>query len=70
MRNKSTKSLTTDKQEAIRHIRELPDGVSLAQIAEEIAILQRVREGERDLDEGRFISHEQFQRQLKRWLSR
>jgi predicted transcriptional regulator len=60
----------TDKQLAIQHIRSLPAGVSLAEIAEEIAILDRIRAGEKDADEGNVISHEELKRQVKQWLAK
>jgi predicted transcriptional regulator len=59
----------TNKQLAIRAIRELPDDASLEDIAEEIAILDAIREGEKAADEGRVISHDELKRQVKQWLS-
>ena len=46
----------TNKQLAIRAIRELPDDASMKDIAEEIAILEAIRKGEEDIEAGRFIS--------------
>jgi len=60
----------SDKQLAIHHIRSLPPGVSLARIAEEIAILNQIREGEKAADEGNLISHEELMRQVKQWLAK
>ena len=59
----------TNKQLAIRAIRELPDDASMEDIAEEIAILDAIREGEKAGDEGRVISHDELKRQVKQWLS-
>ena len=59
----------TNKQLAIRAIRELPDDASLEDIAEEIAILDAIREGEKAADEGRVVSHDEVKRQVKQWLS-
>jgi predicted transcriptional regulator len=59
----------SEKQLAIHHIRSLPPGVSLAQIAEEIAILDAIREGEKAADEGRVVSHEEVKRQVNQWLT-
>jgi predicted transcriptional regulator len=60
----------SDKQPAIHHIRNLPPSVSLAQIAEETAILNQIREGEKAADEGKVISHEEVIRQVKQWLAK
>jgi predicted transcriptional regulator len=60
----------SDKQLAINHIRSLPPGISLAEIAEEIAIPDRIRAGEKDADEGNVISHEELMRQVKQWLAK
>ena len=60
----------TNKQLAIRRIRELPDDASFEDIAEEIAILEAVRKGEEDIEAGRFVSHEEVKRQVKQWHSK
>jgi predicted transcriptional regulator len=60
----------TSKQLAIQAIRKLPDDASLAQIAEEIAIVQAIEEGIKAADEGRLVSHEEVKRQVKQWLSK
>ena len=60
----------TNKELVIRKVRELPDNASLDDIAEEIAILAAIREGEKAADEGRVISHEEVKRQVKQWLSK
>jgi predicted transcriptional regulator len=60
----------SDKQLAIDHTRSLPPGISLAEIAEEIAILDKIREGEKAADEGNLIPHEEVMRQVKLWLAK
>jgi predicted transcriptional regulator len=59
----------TNKQIAIRAIRDLPDDISLKEIAEEIAILEALRKGEEAADAGDLMPHEEFKRQVKQWLS-
>jgi hypothetical protein len=59
----------TNKEMVIRKVREMPDRASLQEIAEEVAILALIEEGERAADEGRVISHEELKRQVKQWLS-
>jgi predicted transcriptional regulator len=60
----------TNKQLAIRAIRELPDDASMDDIVEQLAILESIRKGEEDIDAGRFISHEELKLQVKQWLSK
>jgi predicted transcriptional regulator len=60
----------TDKEMAIRRIRELPNRATLEDIAEEIGILAAIREGEKAIAEGRFCSHEEVKRKVKQWLKR
>jgi predicted transcriptional regulator len=60
----------TNKQLAIRAIRELPDDATWKDIAEEIAILESIRQGEDDIEAGRFITHEELKRQVKQWHSK
>lgn len=59
----------TNKELVIRKVRELPDNASLDDIAEEIAILAAIREGEREVAKGRFFPHEEVKRQVKEWFS-
>ncbi len=60
----------TNKQFVIETVRELPDEISLEEIAERIAILAAIRKGEQDADAGRTISHEELMRQMKSWISK
>jgi hypothetical protein len=60
----------TNKQLVIETVRELPDGTSLDEIAERIAILAAIRKGEEDADAGRVISHEELKRRMKTWISK
>jgi predicted transcriptional regulator len=60
----------TNKELVIRKVRELPDDASLRDIVEEIAILAAIREGEDDIDAGRFVTHEELKRQVAQWLSK
>jgi predicted transcriptional regulator len=54
----------TNKQMVIDAVRELPDEASLDDIAERIAILAAIRNGEQAADAGRVISHEELKRRV------
>ena len=48
----------------------LPDEISLAEAFEELQILDGIREGQRDVAEGRIISHEEMKRRIAEWRSK
>jgi predicted transcriptional regulator len=56
----------TSKQLALERIRQLPANATLQDIAQEIALLASIREGEKDADEGRVVSQEEVERQVKK----
>lgn len=61
---------TTPKQHVLQFVRELPDDVSFDDIEEELLrnlryarnIRSMVERGERDVEEGRTMSHEEFKK--------
>ena len=69
-KRKTKRSSETDKQLALEAIRNLPDEVTLSEIADEIAMLHSIEEGLKDADAGRVISHEEMKRRMKQWLSK
>ena len=60
----STKELLTE------FARDLPDKITLAEAIEELQILDGIREGLRDVAEGRVISHEEMKRRIAEWRSK
>jgi predicted transcriptional regulator len=50
-------------------ISELPDEVSLQEIAEKIEFLAAIQKGMDQLDRGEGIPHEEVKRQLAAWLA-
>jgi len=59
----STKELLTE------FVRDLPEKITLAEAIEELQILAGIREGQRDVAEGRVISHEEMKRRITEWRS-
>ena len=51
-------------------LKRFSDKATLAHIAEEIAILARVREGLLAAREGRVIPHDEFKKKVQSWLSK
>ena len=60
----------TQKRLVLETINELPDEVSLDEIAERIEFLAAIQKGINQLDRGEGIPHEEVKRQLATWLIR
>ncbi len=60
----------TQKRLALETISELPDEVSLDEIAERIEFLVAIQKGIDQLDRGEGIPHEEIKRQLATWLAK
>ena len=60
----------SNKDLVIEAIRQLPEIVSLEEIAEEVAILAAIEKGTRDADAGRTIPHEEVKKRLTSWISK
>ncbi len=58
----------SQKEIVLDVISELPDEVSLEQIAEKIEFLAAIKKGMDQLDRGEGIPHEEVKRQLATWL--
>ncbi|MBS1258299.1 MAG: hypothetical protein MAG551_01356 [Candidatus Scalindua arabica] len=58
------------KEIAIKSIKELPDEVTWEDIKGRIDFIAGVRKGLTELDEGRYIEHEDIKRELKEWISK
>jgi predicted transcriptional regulator len=60
----------TNKQLAMKAIRQLPDEATLEEIVERVEILAAIQRGEEDIEAGRYITHEEMKRQVEQWLSK
>jgi len=60
----------TQNRLVLETISELPDEVSLEEIAERIEFLAAIQKGIDQLDRGEGIPHEEVKRQLATWLAR
>ena len=62
--------MVTAKQAVLEAVHRLPDEASFQDIAEEVAFLAALRQGEDDLREGRVVSNEDVKRRLDQWLTK
>jgi predicted transcriptional regulator len=60
----------TDKQLVLESVRQLPDGISMEEIAERIEFLAAVQKGSEQIRQGKTIPHEEVKRQLAEWLAK
>ena len=61
--------MNTPKEEAIELVKALPEEASLEDIQYQLYVLQKVRRGLKDLEEGRVISQEEMKKRFEKWLA-
>ena len=57
------------KEEVIKTISELPDDVTYEDIIEEIFVQSKIDAGLNQLDEGKYLTHDQVKERMGKWLS-
>lgn len=57
----------TAKQDAIEAIERLPDNVALDEIVYRLYVLNKVKQGMKDIDEGRTIPSDELAREIEQW---
>ena len=60
----------TEKQIASDALARMPETATLEDISEDLAILAAIRQAERDIHEGRFITQEEAERRSASWLGK
>lgn len=55
------------KQEAIETIERLPDNVPLDEIVYRLYVLNKIRQGLKDVDAGRVIPSDELAREIEQW---
>jgi len=60
----------TTKEIAIKTIQQLPEDASWEDIQERISFMAGVRNGLRELDEGKGVPHDQIKEEFAEWLSK
>lgn len=58
------------KQQVIRIIEALPEEITVDDIMAELYFKQQVDAGLRELDEGKWIPHEEVEKRMSKWLKR
>lgn len=60
--------MSTPKQEVLDLVQSLPDEASLEDIQYHLYVLQKVRRGITDVEEGRLLSQEEMQKRFEKWI--
>jgi predicted transcriptional regulator len=60
----------SNKEIVIETIRQLPEHVTIEEIAQEIALLAGIRRGLDDIDAGRTTPHDEVKKRLHSWISK
>jgi predicted transcriptional regulator len=55
------------KEQVLQAIHRIPDDIDYRDVADEVAFLAAVRETERDIQEGRLVTHEQMKARIGEW---
>ena len=65
----ATPQTASAKDAVIEMIRQMPDGVTVADILDALEVRTRIEEGLRELDAGQGVPHEEAKARLARWLA-
>ena len=60
----------TNKELVIQAMDDLPDEATVDEIVERIETLAAIREGQADVEAGRFITNEEMKQRSAKWLSK
>ena len=59
----------SQKEIVLEAIQELPDNVSIDQIADRVEFMAAIQKGIADIDRGDTVPHEEIKKQLATWLT-
>jgi predicted transcriptional regulator len=62
--------MTTAKQMILEAVHRLPDEATFDDIAEEVAFLAAIRDGEEDIKHGRIVSNDEMKQRIQSWLTK
>ena len=60
--------MQTAKQQAADIIRDLPDDATLEDIQYHLYVLEKIRQGQKAIEEGRSLRHGEAKARLNKWL--
>ena len=60
--------MSTPKKEVIDLVEGLPDEATLEEIQYHLYVLQKIRNGLKDAEEGRVLSQDEMQKRFEKWI--
>jgi predicted transcriptional regulator len=60
--------MDTPKDAVLELVKGLPDDASIEDIQYHLYVLQKIRSGLKDVEEGRIISQEEMEKRFEKWL--
>lgn len=60
--------MTIPKQKVFELIKDLPDEVDIDEIIYRLYLMQKLESAERDVQEGRVVSHEEVVKETSKWF--
>ncbi len=60
--------MDTPKDAVLELVKGLPDDASIEDIQYHLYVLQKIRKGLKDVEEGRTISQEEMEKRFEKWL--
>lgn len=57
------------KEILLANLEDMPDQIRVADLLEDIRLLAKIERGIRDIDEGKFIPHEEVKNIVNRWFA-
>jgi predicted transcriptional regulator len=58
----------TRKEAILRALQQLPENTTIEDAQYQLYVLQKIQEGEDDVEAGRTVAHEDVMRELAQWL--
>ena len=62
--------MISNEEMVLEAVRILPDGASWEEIVEHLYILAAIREGQQDIEAGRFVSHQEMKKMVASWFTK
>jgi len=62
--------MQTAKQEVADLLKRLPDDCTIEDVQYHLYVFQKIKCGLKDLDEGRFYTHEEVEKKMAKWLEK
>ncbi len=67
-KNTALEKLPPPKQAVLQFVKRLKEDVTYEDIMDGVYVLEKIQRAEKQLDEGKFFTHEEVKKKLSKWL--